>query len=788
MTHPRRQPLTIALSIALFISVPTTVMAEGELEEVVVTAQKRTQNLQDVPVAVNAFSGEDLRESGVRDMFELSTIAPSLSVEQTQSSASTTFGIRGIFTSSQNFGLEPSVGLYVDGVYRSRQGSMVNNMVDIASVEVLRGPQGTLFGRNTPAGAVLINTVMPDFDESGYLEGGAGDYGLLDINGAKSFTLIEDELAIRMSGFNMDRDGVVDVVGNEIQKDDAINDRNRWGLRFQTLYTPTDDLTFRFIGDHSEVDEICCAVGNWRNNFYAVNPPPPLKPGTDLTVQDSLGGTVLNGKDFYDYKVSTSFLPESQNEDEGISLQADWQTDTVLITSVSGYRKHDSYDNIDADFYDIDALIRTNDLAQEQFSQEIRFSGDAFNEKVNYVTGLYYFDQSLDSTTDTILGEDAYILASAFLEIDPPLPAFFLPAGSSARNTADQQHDSYAVFGQADYHFTEQLVMTGGLRWTDENKEMTNVFTENPDPAPPGFVGLTELAPRPDVDEDFNESKVTYTLKLSWFADDLTLFYASYGSGYKAGGINTDRTPPSADTVFEPETAESYEIGMKTEFPDQSLRLNVALHKTDTDDLQTISFQGAGFVLDNAGVAETYGSEIDLLWLPTEYTTVTLGYAYNHAEYSEFQNGPCWTGTVWQTSTPDPDTNYDTNGDPTGSCDRSGGMVSGNPENVIALTANQQFRVTDSVGGFVHGEYIWTDERMTDVNNDPEKLDGSFYVVNVRAGFVYEPWDTTLTFWGRNVLDAEATTTIADAVAQPGRFIAYYREPPTWGATVRWDF
>ena len=321
-----------------------------------------------------------------------------------------------------------------------------------------------------------------------------------------------------------------------------------------------------------------------------------------------------------------------------------------------------------------------------------------------------------------------------------------------------------------------------------KTRTCTNIFTEDPTPAPPGFFGLTELAPRPNVDEDFDESKVTGTLKLSWFMNDITMFYASYGTGYKAGGINTDRTPPTADTVFEPETAESYEMGMKAEFPDQALRLNVALHKTDTDDLQTISFQGAGFVLDNAGTAETYGGEIDLLWLPTDNTTVTLGYAYNHAEYSDFENGPCWTGTPWQTSEPDPDTNYDADGVATGSCNRSGGMVSGNPENVVAATANQQFRLTNNIGGFVHGEYIWTDERMTDVNNDPEKLDGSYEVVNLRAGLVYEPWNTTVTLWGRNVFDAEATSTIADAVAQPGRFIAYYKEPPTWGATLRWDF
>ena len=804
MKHLQRHSLAVAIGAALLASTPTTLLAEGALEEVVVTAQKRSQNLQDVPVAVTAFTGEMLRESGVRDMFELSSIAPSLSVEQTQSSSQTTFGIRGIFTSSQNFGLEPSVGLYVDGVYRSRQGSMINNMVDIASVEVLRGPQGTLFGRNTPAGAILINTVVPDFEESGYLEGGAGDYGLLNVSGAKSFTLIEDELAVRMTGFNMDRDGTIDAVGNDVQEDNAINDRNRWGLRFQALYLPNDDLTFRLIGDHSEVDEICCAVGNWENNFYAQNPAPPAKPGTDLTVRDQLGGTVLNGSDFYDYKVSTSFKPKSQNTDEGVSLQADWQTDYFLVTSISAYRKHEAYDEIDADFYDIDALERVTDLTQEQYSQEIRVSGDALDDKLNYVGGLYYFHQTLDSTTDTIIGEDAYVLAGAFLGIT--LPPAALPAGSSATNVADQKHDSYAIFGQADYHITDQWVLTAGLRWTDENKDMTNTFTENPDdPVPFGFYGLTELAPRPNIDQNLNDSKYTGTLKLSWFMNDLTMFYASYGTGYKAGGINTDRVRAGAKTAFKPETAESFEMGMKAEFPEQAMRLNVALHKTDTDDLQTISFQGGGFELGNAGTAETYGGEIDLLWLPTDNTTITLGYAYNHAEYSDFENGPCWTGTPWQTSTPDPDTNYvpeiDTNGNPvidpatgapfmvaSGSCDRSGGMVSGNPENVVALTANQQFSITDTIGAFAYAEYIWTDERMTDVNNDPEKLDGSYYVVNLRAGLIYEPWDTTLTFWGRNVFDAKATSTIADAVAQPGRFIAYYKEPPTWGATVRWDF
>ena len=205
-----RQTLAAAVAATLGLSLPAVSLAQGVLEEVIVTAQKREQSLQDVPVAVSAFTGEMLQQSGVKDMFDLQANAPSLIVSQTQTSTTTTFAIRGVFTSSQNFGLEPSVGLYVDGVYRARQGSMINNMVDVASVEVLRGPQGTLFGRNTPAGAIQINSVAPDFEGTGFIEGTAGDYDLLGASGAKSFTLIDDVLAVRATGFIMNRDGYVD--------------------------------------------------------------------------------------------------------------------------------------------------------------------------------------------------------------------------------------------------------------------------------------------------------------------------------------------------------------------------------------------------------------------------------------------------------------------------------------------------------------------------------------------------------------------------------------------------
>jgi outer membrane receptor protein involved in Fe transport len=751
--------------------------AQPMLEEVIVTAQKREQSLQDVPIAVSAFSGAMLEQAGVRDMFELAKNAPSLRVGQTQNASQSTFGIRGVFTSSQNFGLESSVGLYVDGVYRARQGSMINNLVDVASVEVLRGPQGTLFGRNTPSGAVQINSVKPDHEGTGFIEGTYGDYDLINISGAKSFSAIDNELAFRATGFYMERDGVVDDIA---LGDELINDRDRWGVRLQALYTPTDDLTIHVIADRSEVDELCCGSGNWKNNLVASDLPPgsPTKVGTDQRILD-LGGTVLPGKDFYDYKVAVSYAPESTNEDQGISVQVDWQTESFLVTSITAYREFESFDLVDSDFADIDALDRSNDANQSAFTQELRISESY--ERFNYVAGLYYYYQELDSITDTIVGEDTTYLVSAFGNAFPP--------DTGSRNVAEQEHTSYAVFGQVDYNLTDDWLITAGLRWSYEDKDLVNTFTDDGSDALDfvspgwGFWLFPPLAPQDDVDENIDDDQITGTIKLSYFLNQETLLYASYGTGYKSGGVNTDRIDVSVfDVIFDAETSESFEIGMKAEFPEQAMRLNVALHRTDTDDLQTISFQGTGFTLQNAGVAETYGIEVDLFWQPTATTSVTVAYAYNNAEYSEFEQGDCWIGTPWHTGQPDPGSNGD------GSCDRSGDLVSGNPENVLVISLNQDFSITDSITGFVYGDYVYTDERMTDVNNDPEKLDGSYTEVNLRAGLNFEQWDASLTLWGRNITDAEYTGTIADAPAQDGRFNSYYVEPATWGITAKKHF
>jgi iron complex outermembrane receptor protein len=778
LRHFVRSPLILACATLVAPAVHSQM-----LEEVIVTAQKREQNLQDVPIAVSAFTGEMLAESGVKDILDLQASVPSLRVGTEQTSTASSFSIRGVFTSGQNFGLESSVGLYVDGVYRARQGSMINNLVDVAAVEVLRGPQGTLFGRNTPSGAVSITSVKPDHEGIGFIEGTYGNFDLLSASGAKSFSAIDNVLALRATGFITTRDGAVDSINFG---DDKLNDRDRWGVRLQGLYTPTDDLSILLIADHSEIDEICCAGGVWKNNLVADDV--PGKTGTDQYVLD-LGGTVTRGEDWEDYQIASSFLPESANEDEGISMQVDWETDVFMLTSITAYRAYESYDKIDLDFGDIDGGYRANSVDQNAFSQELRISNEY--DRFNYVAGLFYYQQSLESDQSTIMGEDTQYLVQDLNPILGIVPGAF-PGGTGALNVADQDHTSYAIFGQIDYSLTESFLLTAGLRYTKEDKDVTNTFTQDASSCDPnicfqldpgyGFWGLPDLAPRDDVDESIDDDRVTGTVKLTWFMNDLTMFYGSYGTGYKAGGVNTDRILESIDVVFDAETSESFELGMKADFPDQALRVNVAIHRTDTDELQTISFQGAGFALQNAGVAETYGLEVDAFWQPTDSLKLMMGYAYNHAEYAEYEDGNCWLGTPWHTGQPDPKDNGD------GSCDRSGGALAGNPENAFVLSANQHFALGGDLSGFVYGEYTYTDARMTDLNNDPVKEDASYDLVNLRAGLIFEKWDAELTLWGRNVFDEKYSGTIADKVLQEGAYIAYPSEVATWGITAKKHF
>ena len=318
-----------ALIVGLgLLTVANQASAQG-LEEIIVTAKKRQENIQNVPLSVSAYNGSFLKENSVKDVFDLMTSVPGLVVSANNTASTSNFSIRGIGTGGQNFGLESSVGLYVDGAYRSRQSSMINQLVDIESIEVLRGPQGTLFGKNTASGALLVRTKAPSHEQDGFAEVTIGDDSLLNFSAAFNLSLIDGLLASRTTVFSSNRDGFVKAVNLGAE----LNERDRFGVRQQFLYTPSDDLSVRVIADYSEIDELCCAALSLKDSFVAsgrTNGGLPIL-GTDA-VMTALGGTVFRTGTFSAMELATNTLPNSTSEDRGLSIEIikDFKTGEVV--------------------------------------------------------------------------------------------------------------------------------------------------------------------------------------------------------------------------------------------------------------------------------------------------------------------------------------------------------------------------------------------------------------------------------------------------------------------------
>ena len=823
--NKKRAWLAVTITACTFtLPLAPAAQDQGFLEEIIVTAQKREQNIQDIPVAVTALSGDELVEHGITDMFDLQQNAPALRVGQSQTATTANFNIRGIGTSSQNFGLESSVGLYVDGVYRARQSAMINELADVERVEVLRGPQGTLFGRNSSAGAVLLNTVAPSHETDGYFELSYGNLDLFSANAAAGGSLVEDVLAVRLTGFMTSRDGFVDAVG---VGGNLLNDRDRYGGRAQALYTPTDDVSLRVILDYSEIDEVCCAAATFRNNYFSFDG----RPGSDALLA-SLGVPLLNEDRFTDYVVHMNQLPESKNEDSGVSAELNWDlgaTDT--LTAISAYRTFNTTDDSDVDFNAANIATRFNLGESEMFSQELRLAGS--RGRVDYLVGGYYFNQNLDSWTTTTLGTDyeAFVtngnplLGSLVNTINAlsaltggfiPMTAPAVLPGSQALNVMLQDQEAWALFGQVDVQLHDQWSVSAGLRYTDEKKKLDGAFTQGTFGPPPDFTaigtnlflasqGLARLdrsllapltlpgwghylvpllAPRPGVDETLKDDQVTWNVKLSWTPNDDLLLYAGYATGFKSGGTNTDRIPAAFSQVFGAEKSDAFEAGLKLVLPEQNLRVNLALHYTTIEDYQSNAFTGAGFNLRNAGKLEARGGELEVAWSPLDGLRLSGAYIYNEAEYDEFEMANCWVAAPFLTGAQDPGRLNP--GD--AFCDRTGDRLAGNPEHTVLLSATLSRSFSDKLSGYVHADYNHRSSMVMDGNADPIKALDGFGLLNARAGLALDALDLDISFWARNLLDEDWYGAVFDVPLQDGKLASYLRETRTYGVTLRKRF
>lgn len=843
----------------VFLSIAASSANSQSLEEIVVTAQLRDENLQDVPISESIVSGEDLQNKSINDVQELMWSVPNLTVGTNQSSGTGNFSIRGIGTGAQNFGLESSVGLYVDGVYRARQASLFNQLADIEAVEVLRGPQGTLFGKNSASGSLLLRTIAPEQDNrNAYLQFTAGNYSLANFEGASNWN-VSPVISARTTFFTGSRDGWVDAVGLG-----ELNDRSRFGLRQQFLYHPSEKTSARIIFDYSEIDETCCAALTLKDALFASNrlDDGATIPGPDAIIR-ALGGTVYRTGSFDNHRLSLNSLPVSENTDSGISFQFDHELTNNTLTSISAFRKFDIHDAIDADFTNVDLASRDQIAEQSMWSQEFRITSDD-SKRLRYVAGVYFYGQDLESIDNLTLGTrlPAYITAAsdnitALMGITAGQLGFINAAyginlgtsfatpiipNSVIHDYSNQDHRANAIFAQLDFDITDTLEFNLGLRYTSESKDMASNFTEsssipgasafnttaitaalgitgnqalraagapagdgtggtyNPalaglDPTPylpalnvltqPGWANCLVTArfcPRENLNVNIDDDNLSGNIGLSWRAEDNTLLYLSYRTGYKSGGTNTDRIGFGFNPVFGSEETTNIEVGIKKDFPDQNLRINASLYDMEVDNLQTNTFTGTAFNLQNAGKVKVQGLELEAWWSPAGLLDIQLGYVYTDAEFDNFDNGNCQISNIFHTGDLVEAAQFSSNG----FCSRSGDRVGNVADNYLNLDISKEFRIAN-LGLVVGAEYISYSDQIMNNNNDPFSLQDSIDFLNIRA--VLNPSDNlSAMLWARNITDEGWYGTAFDTPLQDGKMSAYPREPRTYGITIRKNF
>ena len=411
--------------------------ADARDEEIIVTATRRAEALSDVPIAVSALTAEQLDNSGVTDIRALNQLAPSLIVSGATSEVNFTARIRGVGTVGENPGLESSVALFIDGVYRSRTGVGLSELGEVERVEVLRGPQGTLFGRNASAGLLNIVTAGPKFDIGGYAAATYGNYDYLRVDAGVTGP-VSEKIAARLDGVWQQRDGLIE---NATAGEPDVNDRDRWLVRGQLLFEPNEDVSFRLIGDYAMRDENCCG-GVYQNPIRNLSRDAGgnvvASANTLLPVLQALGANVQTAPAGQLYVRRTATTPgfdyRSDTKDWGVSGELNWDLQAAKLTSVTSYRDYRNAQGQDSDFNALDILRRTDlDRRFQTFTQELRLQGAAFDDRLDWLVGAYYADETLNVDDDIKYGADYERYANCLL-LAGVLPTAVLPTNPFCAN------------------------------------------------------------------------------------------------------------------------------------------------------------------------------------------------------------------------------------------------------------------------------------------------------------------------------------------------------------------
>ena len=827
-----------------------TTAAQAQVDVITVTAQKREQTLQEVPVAVAVITGDTVEMAQVRDARDLQFLVPSLEVGQAASSTNQTFSIRSLGTDTFNPGLEASVGVFVDGVFLARQGAAINDFLSLERIEVLRGPQSTLFGRNTPAGVISFISKAPEFEFGGQAEVTVGNYDARIVRGTVTGPLVEDRLAFRLDGNRNTRGGFVENLtdGREL------NDRDRWSLRGQLLWEASENTQVRFIADYSKIDEQCCAAPFF---FYAP---------ASLGAIPALGGTLLPPNP-WNYQIAIDNPVFTQNRNTGASVQVDHQFEGFTFTSITAYRDYKENQNIDADFTNLDlAGDRLIDQRYDTFTQEIRLTSDGGGD-FDWLLGGFYYDNTLRHNNQTPYGSQLRPFADALtggaittVEGIVGAPAgLFLAQGQGLREE-DYVYNtrSWSVFGQVDWHLSDRLTLTGGLRYTRETKDIVAdidivdpwsavdliglgeqvIFAQafqtqtglaptpanigafaagfpaqfaalqafaaagSTDPAVNPFLALTPLQfnpPAPGFTADRSEDNISGNLIASYQLSDNTNIYASYSRGFKAGGFNVSANAALTGVFeFEPEISTAFELGAKALIFDGTTQVNMALFRQNLEDFQANIFTGSGFGLQNAGEVQLTGFEFEFFSRPFERLFLSGGFTYMfESKFKSFDSNACYPAQTVVAGI------FASPADvPAGQCGRSINVVTGlpvttqnstgqdrqTPDLTASLSAMYTQPITDTLEAFIRADYSYTGARTLAGNFNPQRAVGSTELVNASVGFGATDGAWQLQLWVRNLLEEQYQQGNFESVGQPGSINVYPGDPRTYGLTLRARF
>jgi iron complex outermembrane receptor protein len=753
--------LLIAIG-ACFAFAPTITIA-AMMEEVVVTATKRAEGIQEVPIAVSAFSGEDLEKRGAQDLYALQQVAPSLAVYNSNgNSGNTSVRIRGVGTTGNNPGLESAVGTFIDGVYRSRSGQAVNDMVDIQQIEILRGPQGTLFGKNTSAGALVFTTKKPSHEFGGHVSVGVGDYDDKKVTFAVTGSLIEDTLAGRLSGSWRDRDGYYQDINDDNK---AYDNRDRQTIKAQLLWTPTDNWESRLIYDYTEKSETCCAAKYHQD-------------GPVGAIIRSLDGFVNSDRD-ESRLVGVNYEPYEEVEDWGVSVESVWDVNDIEVTTLISYREFDVEGGQDIDFSSADILEPQFGISSfENFSFEARAVGTTGD--VDWLVGVYTYTEDLTNQGQVTVSADGGSYIGSLVGAGPTALIPFYPVGAGYKERYAQELEGWSIFTRNTWHINDVLDLTFGLRYSDEEKEAFGIINDAPfgtfiDEFHCVVVPIPSLCTNQSFETERDEQETTGVISLSWAMTENANTYISFSRGYKAGGFNLDQEsvgnidPATGLFIdgsnFEPEFVDAWEIGLKADWMDGRLTTNMAAFHQDFENFQLNSFDGLGFVITNLNEVVSQGFELESTFEINEWLLMTFGATYTDAAYG---------------SNIEPDPTLPNN------------FLEGKQ-----LTQSARWQGSASLYGerevgdliaFGTLNYSHRGEVNTGSDLDPVKRQGATNIYNVSAGVRTVDDKYELLAWGTNVGNEYVNTVIFNSVFQAGSYSTFFAPPRMYGVTFKMNF